>query len=75
MQAVVSVFKDFVNKVEDKPLEKILNDIKLGTYKAEISDIRSLLSNDNKQEAVQLKKQLIGFTVSLVCCINSVYAL
>ncbi|WNW01864.1 DUF3987 domain-containing protein [Tenacibaculum sp. HL-MS23] len=64
MQAVVSVFKDFVNKVEDKPLEKILNDIKLGAYKTEISDIRNLLSNDNKQEADQLKKQLIAFTVS-----------
>ncbi|UPS90875.1 DUF3987 domain-containing protein [Bizionia sp. M204] len=64
MQAVVSVFKDFVNKVEDKPLEKILNDIKTGTYKTEISNIRTLLTNDNKEEADQLKKQLIAFTVS-----------
>jgi hypothetical protein len=64
MQAVVSVFKDFVNKVEDKPLEKILNDIKSGAYKTEISDIRNLLSNDNKQEADQLKKKLRAFTVS-----------
>jgi hypothetical protein len=64
MQAVVSVFKDFVNKVEDKPLEKILNDIKLGAYKAEISYIRNLLSKNNKKEADQLKKQLIAFTVS-----------
>ncbi|MFD2541356.1 DUF3987 domain-containing protein [Lacinutrix gracilariae] len=64
MQAVVSVFRDFVNKVEDKPLEKILNDIKIGAYKAEISNIRALLSNDNKEAADQLKKQLIAFTVS-----------
>ena len=64
MQVAVSVFKDFVNKVEDKPLIKILNDIKIGTYKAEISVIRNLLSIDNKKEADQLKKQLIAFTVS-----------
>jgi hypothetical protein len=64
MKAAVSVFKNFVNKVEDKPLEKILNDIKIGTYKAEISQIRNLLSNDNKEESDQLKKQLMGFTVS-----------
>ncbi len=64
MQVAVSVFNDFIYKVEDKPLEKILNDIKIGTYKVEISDIRNLLSNDNKKEADQLKKQLKAFTVS-----------
>ncbi len=64
MQVAVSVFNDFIYKVEDKPLEKILNDIKIGTYKADISDIRNLLSNDNKKEADQLKKQLKAFTVS-----------
>lgn len=64
MQVAVSVFNDFIYKVEDKPLEKILNDIKKGTYKAEISDIRNLLSNDYKKEADQLKKQLQAFTVS-----------
>lgn len=64
MQVAVSVFNDFIYKVEDKPLEKILNDIKSGTYKAKISDIRNLLSNDNKKEADQLKKQLQAFTVS-----------
>ncbi|AEH02722.1 DUF3987 domain-containing protein [Lacinutrix sp. 5H-3-7-4] len=64
MQVAVSVFNDFIYKVEDKPLEKILNAIKIGTYKAKISDIRNLLSNDNKKEADQLKKQLQAFTVS-----------
>lgn len=64
MQAAVSVFKDFVNKVEDKPLEKILIDIKIGTYKVEINTIRNLLSNNNKHSADQHKKQLKGFTVS-----------
>lgn len=64
MQVAVSVFNDFIYKVEDKPLVKILNDIKIGAYKAKISDIRNLLSNDNKKEADRLKKQLLAFTVS-----------
>lgn len=64
MQAVVSVFKDFVNKVEDKPLEKILNDIKIGTYKTEIEKIRGLMSIGKEKEAENLKKQLLGFTTS-----------
>lgn len=64
MKNAVSVFKNFVNKVEDKPLEEILNDIKLGTYKTEINNIRTQISNDNKEVADNLKKQLIGFTVS-----------
>src|SRR5690554_2493491 len=60
----ISLFKYFVNKVEDKPLEQILNDIKQGTYKSEINNIRTLISNDKKEEADQLKKQLLAFTVS-----------
>jgi hypothetical protein len=64
MKATVSVFKNFVNKIEDKPLEEILNDIKKGTYRSEISEIRTFLDNDKKNEAAQLKKQLDAFTVS-----------
>ena len=64
MKATVSVFTNFVNKIEDKPLEEILNDIKKGTYKSKISEIRTFLDNDKKDEAAQLKKQLDAFTVS-----------
>lgn len=64
MKKTVSVFRNFVNKVGDKPLEEILNDIKTGTYKAKISDIRTHINNDNTEAAAQLKKQLIAFTVS-----------
>lgn len=64
MKAAVSVFKNFVKKVEDKPLEQILNNIKVGTYKSEIEKIRNLINSDNQSEADHLKKQLLAFTVS-----------
>ena len=64
MKATVSVFTNFVNKIEDKPLEEILNDIKKGTYRTKISEIRTFLDNDKKDEAAELKKQLDAFTVS-----------
>ena len=60
----ISIFNNFINKVEDKPLEQILNDIKIGTYKTEITNIRTHISNNNKADADQLKKQLLAFTVS-----------
>jgi hypothetical protein len=64
MKQAVSVFRNFVDKVEDKPLEEILNDIKIGTYKVEINDIRTQVNNGNKNAVNQLKKQLKSFTVS-----------
>tara|TARA_R110001606_G_scaffold209615_1_gene356866 strand:+ start:3324 stop:5603 length:2280 start_codon:yes stop_codon:yes gene_type:complete len=64
MKKTVSVFRNFVNKVEDKPLEEILKDIKKGTYKAEISDIRHLINNDKKEQSDEQKKQLLAFTAS-----------
>lgn len=64
MKQAVSVFSNFVNKVKDIPLEKILNDIKTGTYKAEISDIRNQINKDDMEAVSQLKKQLLAFTVS-----------
>ena len=60
----ISIFKNFVNKVEDKPLIEILNDIKNGTHKTNIEAIRTNINDDNKDEADQLKKQLLAFTVT-----------
>lgn len=64
MKAVVSVFKEFINKVEDKPIEQILQDIKNGTYKKEITAIRTNIDDGNKEVADTLKKQLLAFTIS-----------
>ena len=64
MTAAVSVFRDFVYKVSDKPLVEVLNNIKTGTYKTEINKIRHLMSLGKEEEAENLKKQLLGFTAS-----------
>ncbi len=64
MTAAVSVFRDFVYKVSDKPLMEVLNDIKTGTYKTEIDKIRHLMSLGKEEEAETLKKQLLGFAAS-----------
>ncbi|MBT0608027.1 DUF3987 domain-containing protein [Aequorivita echinoideorum] len=60
----ISVFKKFTQKVEDKPLDQILNDIKIGTYKADIEKIRILYNADDEKGVDNLKKQLLGFTAS-----------
>ncbi|WP_271393556.1 DUF3987 domain-containing protein [Aequorivita sinensis] len=60
----ISIFKDYVHKVKDLPLKQILNDIKSGAYKAEIDYIRTQISNDYKEKAESLKKQLLAFTVT-----------
>lgn len=60
----ISIFKNFVNKVEDRPLDQILKDIKIGTYKTEIEKIRTLYANNDEVGVDNLKKQLLGFTAS-----------
>lgn len=60
----VSIFKDFANKVEDTPLQQIITDIKEGKYKNHIESIRKLKKQENNHEANELKKHLLGFTVS-----------
>ncbi|MCX7550887.1 DUF3987 domain-containing protein [Xanthomarina sp. F2636L] len=60
----ISIFKNFANKVEDIPLQQIINDIKEGKYKNQIESIRNLNKNGNTNEANELKKHLLGFTAS-----------
>lgn len=64
MKKTVSVFKKFTEKIEDKPLENILNDIKTGTYKKEIDVIRGLMDEGKEEESQKLKLRLLGFTAS-----------
>lgn len=64
MKSDVSVFKDFVKKVENTSLDQVLNDIKIGTYKELVTIIRTLLNEGKKEDANNLKKQLKAFTVS-----------
>jgi hypothetical protein len=64
MEAAVSVFKDYVYKIEDTPLINIINDIKTGKYKAQINKIRSLKDQGKEKEANELKTQLPAFTAT-----------
>lgn len=60
----VSIFRKFVQKTEDKPLIDVLEDIKSGIYKDQISAIRELMEEDREKDADALKKQLLSFTTS-----------
>ncbi|HAZ04505.1 MAG TPA: hypothetical protein DCY97_20385 [Marinilabiliales bacterium] len=60
----ITTYKNFNIPIEDKPLITILEDIKAGTYKTQISDIRTNKANGNTSKYDQLKKELLAFTPS-----------
>jgi hypothetical protein len=62
--ATASIFKNYVQLVEDKALIVITNDIKGGKYKEPVEVIRKLIAEGQEKEADKLKKQLLGFTPS-----------
>jgi ribosomal protein L22 len=60
----VSIFKNFNEVLEDKPIPLILEDIRTGKYKNAIIYLRKSLA-ENKQEAYdKAKKSLPAFTPS-----------
>jgi len=62
--ATVTIFKNFNEVVEHKPLNDILTDIKTGKFRGPINYLRKCLS-DQKQEAyMKAKKGLLAFTPS-----------
>lgn len=60
----VSIFRNFAQLIEHKPITSVLSDIQSGTYRASIEAIRKLMSENKTGEAETLKKQLPGFTPS-----------
>ncbi|MGX1022868.1 DUF3987 domain-containing protein [Psychroflexus sp. MBR-150] len=60
----VSVYQNFKNKLEDKPLIDILEQIKNGDYKTQINKIRESNKEGKKDEVKTLKDNLIAFTTS-----------
>ena len=62
--ATATIFTGFNQPVENKSLILILNDIKIGKYKADIEPIRSCFASGDTEKADQLKKQLPAFTPS-----------
>jgi len=64
--ATSTIFKNFTQPVENKSLMLIAKDIASDKYKAEITEIRSLLAHGKKEEADTKKKKLLAFTPSAV---------
>lgn len=61
---MVSIFKNFIEVVEQQPITSILNDIKNGKYKNAITYLRKSLA-ENKTDAYDKgKKSLFAFTPS-----------
>jgi len=60
----VSIFKNFNQVEENLDLAIILEQIKTGKYKAEISELRELLNQDKAEEYNEQKRSLPAFTPS-----------
>jgi len=62
--ATATIFTGFNQPVENRSLILILNDIKVGKYRADIEPIRSCIASGETEKADQLKKKLPAFTPS-----------
>ena len=60
----ISIFRNFNEVVENKPIEKILDDIKNETFKNQIIHIRKCLQQDKMTAYEKEKKSLPAFTPS-----------
>jgi len=62
--AISTIFKNFIQVVEDKSLILITKDIANGVYKDQIEAIRKFKKEGNQDKVDQLKKELYAFTPS-----------
>ncbi len=60
----VSIFKNFNQHVEIKPLMSVLNEIKDGRFAEQVNEIRTLVDNQNNDIAKKKKQRLPAFTVA-----------
>jgi hypothetical protein len=61
---IVSSYKNFNNKLQDRNVIEILNEIKSNKYESEINSIRYALHKGDQLKVDEIKNGLIGFTVS-----------
>ena len=61
---MVSVYQNFVTKLEDRNLVEIFQEIKSEKYQSEINSIRYALHKGEDKTADKIKSELIGFTMS-----------
>ncbi|MBG0782052.1 MAG: DUF3987 domain-containing protein [Bacteroidales bacterium] len=60
----ISVFKNYVDFIDNQPIDQILVSIKEGKIKDDISNLRQLIAEQKTVEAEKLKKSLPAFTAS-----------
>ncbi|MDO9153885.1 MAG: hypothetical protein Q7U47_09305 [Paludibacter sp.] len=61
---MVSIYKNFGTKLEDKNIVDILQEIKSGKFQSEINSIRYAMQSGKEKIADELKSELIAFTTS-----------
>ena len=59
-----TIFKNFNEVVEEKPILTVLESIKNGTYKNAITYLRKSIADNKKEAAERIKKSLPAFTPS-----------
>ncbi len=61
---IVSRYKNFNNKLEDKDIIDVFNEIKAEKYQSDIKSIRYALHKGDHKKADEIKSSLIAFTAS-----------
>ena len=61
---IVSSYKNFNLKLQDRNIIEILNEVKSGKYESEIKSIRYALHKGDEKKADEIKSNLLGFTTS-----------
>lgn len=61
---MVSLYKNFGNKLNDTDIISVLTDVKSGKFKSEINSIRYALESGKDKLADELKSDLLAFTTS-----------
>ncbi|MEM8521310.1 DUF3987 domain-containing protein [Flavobacterium sp. PL12] len=61
---MVSLYKNFGNKLNDEDIINILKDVKSGKFESEINSIRYALESGKEKLADELKSNLLAFTTS-----------
>ena len=60
----ITIFQKFTKAIGQRTLAQIIDAIRIGVYKKEINRIRRAIQKEDKEAADQMKKQLLGFTIS-----------
>lgn len=59
---IVSIIKGFNKVIENQPISVILEQIKGGSFRAEVESLRKLLKSGDQKEYDKQKKSLLAFT-------------